>query len=144
MGAGVAFAAVHLGFNGHPLTHLELGDSLPQRRDLAGDLVALGDRVLGVGCLPWYTWMSEPQMPMRLIFTSTCPARPWERAPCQTGSPWGPSSLPAAWFLASYSHSFVWSRPVCREAGRVKSIYIMRVWEGKVKRIFVKNAQNIR
>ncbi len=51
MGAGVAFAAVHLGFNGHPLTHLELGDSLPQRRDLAGDLVALGDRVLGVGVL---------------------------------------------------------------------------------------------
>ena len=115
MGAGVAFAAVHLGFNGHPLTHLELGDSLPQRRDLAGDLVALGDRVLGVGVLAVVYVDVGAADADALDFHQHLP---------------GPGR--------------VWSRPVCREAGRVKSIYIMRVWEGKVKRIFVKNAQNIR
>ena len=144
MGAGVAFAAVHLGFNGHPLTHLELGDSLPQRRDLAGDLVALGDRVLGVGVLAVVYVDVGAADADALDFHQHLPG-----PAVGTGTLSNRISLGAVITSCSMV-SYIILTLLCLvpsgvQGGRTgKSIYIMRVWEGKVKRIFVKNAQNIR
>ena len=52
MAAGPALAAHHLGLNGHLLAHSEPGDPLAQGGNLAGDLMPLGDGVLGEGVLP--------------------------------------------------------------------------------------------
>ena len=50
--AGPALAAHHLGLNGHLLAQSEPGDALAQGCDLAGDLVPLGDGVLGERVFP--------------------------------------------------------------------------------------------
>ena len=84
-------------------------------------------------------------MPMRLIFHQHLPGPgPWNGHPVKPDLPGGRHHFLQHGFLHHTHTPLFGSRPVCREAGRVKSIYIMRVWEGKVKRIFVKNAQNIR